>query len=247
MYENASCVLQGQASDIAIHAEEILKLKGQINRLYEQHTKQSIQKLGEPVTLKTWYPKALHFKYNPPSLCLKSTSKASWWKWITLLFCAMSSTVTVSSTQRNLSLLFIPWNNQQHFCWSIVRIKVCDLCLLTGVGMCMQRKPWIEIISWVPPSVWSLESLMRSSSSGHHWKRKTVELCLCLCYCLSLFHCPALTNWAIKPCVGLPKSYIYTCMRYPICHFGSWSGTVFYCLLITQNIFRMEVSGSFVL
>lgn len=38
---------QGQATDIAIQAEEILKLKKQINGLYAKHTNQPLDIIGE--------------------------------------------------------------------------------------------------------------------------------------------------------------------------------------------------------
>lgn len=37
---------QGQASDILIHAEEILKLKNLITRLYVKHTGQTAEEIG---------------------------------------------------------------------------------------------------------------------------------------------------------------------------------------------------------
>ena len=39
--------LQGQATDIQIQAEEILKLKKQLNQLYVKHTNQPIEVIGE--------------------------------------------------------------------------------------------------------------------------------------------------------------------------------------------------------
>ena len=36
---------QGQASDIAIHAKEILKIKGQLNQLLADHTGQPIENI----------------------------------------------------------------------------------------------------------------------------------------------------------------------------------------------------------
>ena len=38
---------QGQATDIQIQAEEILKLKKQINKLYVKHTGQALDAIGE--------------------------------------------------------------------------------------------------------------------------------------------------------------------------------------------------------
>ena len=38
---------QGQATDIMIHAEEILKLKRLVNNLYVKHTGQSAEEIGE--------------------------------------------------------------------------------------------------------------------------------------------------------------------------------------------------------
>ena len=40
------CCLQGQASDIAIHAEEFIKLKSLLNRLLAQHTGQPVETIG---------------------------------------------------------------------------------------------------------------------------------------------------------------------------------------------------------
>ena len=37
---------QGQATDIAIQAEEIMKLKRQINRIYAKHTGQPLETIG---------------------------------------------------------------------------------------------------------------------------------------------------------------------------------------------------------
>lgn len=38
--------MQGQASDIAIHAQEIIKLRERLCRLYEQHTGQDMDVIG---------------------------------------------------------------------------------------------------------------------------------------------------------------------------------------------------------
>jgi ATP-dependent Clp protease protease subunit len=38
---------QGQASDIDIHAREILKIRAQLNEIFAQHTGQSVEKIGE--------------------------------------------------------------------------------------------------------------------------------------------------------------------------------------------------------
>ncbi|MGB4269196.1 MAG: ATP-dependent Clp endopeptidase proteolytic subunit ClpP [Spirochaetota bacterium] len=40
---------QGQASDIAIHAKEILKIKSKLNEIYAIHTKQPIEKIEKDV------------------------------------------------------------------------------------------------------------------------------------------------------------------------------------------------------
>jgi ATP-dependent Clp protease protease subunit len=40
---------QGQASDIAIHAKEILKIKSKLNEIYALHTKQPIEKIEKDV------------------------------------------------------------------------------------------------------------------------------------------------------------------------------------------------------
>lgn len=44
------CV-QGQATDIAIQAEEILKLKRQINNIYAKHTGQLLETIGRHAQL----------------------------------------------------------------------------------------------------------------------------------------------------------------------------------------------------
>ena len=41
------CLLQGQATDIQIQAEEILKQKRVINQLYEKHTNQPLEFVGK--------------------------------------------------------------------------------------------------------------------------------------------------------------------------------------------------------
>jgi hypothetical protein len=38
---------KGQATDIMIHAEEILKLKQLVNKLYVKHTGQTIEEIGK--------------------------------------------------------------------------------------------------------------------------------------------------------------------------------------------------------
>jgi len=40
---------QGQASDIAIHAKEILKIKEKLNEIYTIHTKQPLEKIEKDV------------------------------------------------------------------------------------------------------------------------------------------------------------------------------------------------------
>lgn len=46
MIHQPSGGVQGQATDIRIQAEEILKLKSQINSLYAKHTGTEIQRIG---------------------------------------------------------------------------------------------------------------------------------------------------------------------------------------------------------
>lgn len=46
-----SLCLQGQASDIAIQAREILKMRDSINQLYVKHCKQDIKDVG----MYCWY------------------------------------------------------------------------------------------------------------------------------------------------------------------------------------------------
>jgi ATP-dependent Clp protease protease subunit len=47
---NTHIVFQGQATDIMIHAQEIVKLKRQLNDLYVKHTKQPIAVIGMLLT-----------------------------------------------------------------------------------------------------------------------------------------------------------------------------------------------------
>lgn len=47
MIHQPSGGVQGQATDIQIQAEEILKLKKQINRLYVKHTGLELLRIGE--------------------------------------------------------------------------------------------------------------------------------------------------------------------------------------------------------
>lgn len=46
---SVSLCVQGQATDIAIQAEEILKLKRQINNIYAKHTGQPLETIGRHV------------------------------------------------------------------------------------------------------------------------------------------------------------------------------------------------------
>ena len=46
--------MQGQVSDIAIHAQEILRMRSSLNEIYASHTGQSVDVIGEQ-----------HY-YNPP-------------------------------------------------------------------------------------------------------------------------------------------------------------------------------------
>lgn len=48
-------IFQGQATDIQIQAEEILKMKKQINQLYVKHTAKDIATIGEVHQLFTHY------------------------------------------------------------------------------------------------------------------------------------------------------------------------------------------------
>lgn len=47
MTMHALFIVKGQATDIQIQAEEILKLKRIINNLYVKHTKQPLEKIGK--------------------------------------------------------------------------------------------------------------------------------------------------------------------------------------------------------
>lgn len=53
---------QGQATDIAIQAEEILKLKKQINEIYAKHTRQPLSVIGESTTIAHTLHRGLRFK-----------------------------------------------------------------------------------------------------------------------------------------------------------------------------------------
>ena len=57
-----SCLLllQGAAADIAIHAQEILFLRRQLNKIYQHHTKQSIELLGVLICRCAWIPALPH-------------------------------------------------------------------------------------------------------------------------------------------------------------------------------------------
>ena len=43
--------MQGQATDIAIQAEEIIKLKALLNGVLSKHTKQPLERIGMPHTI----------------------------------------------------------------------------------------------------------------------------------------------------------------------------------------------------
>lgn len=47
VFFNIRLMFQGQATDIQIQAEEIIKLKKQINSLYVKHTGLSLEKIGK--------------------------------------------------------------------------------------------------------------------------------------------------------------------------------------------------------
>jgi len=47
MVHQPSGGFQGQASDIALHAEEILALRGRLNQIYADHTGQKVEKVAE--------------------------------------------------------------------------------------------------------------------------------------------------------------------------------------------------------
>lgn len=44
--EGVGCIVQGQASDIRIHAEEITRLSKRLNQIYAKHTGQSENLIG---------------------------------------------------------------------------------------------------------------------------------------------------------------------------------------------------------
>lgn len=46
-------ILQGQATDIAIQAQEILKLKTTINTIYAKHTQKDVKEIGEWINPKS--------------------------------------------------------------------------------------------------------------------------------------------------------------------------------------------------
>jgi ATP-dependent Clp protease protease subunit len=47
MVHQPSAGFQGQATDIQIHAKEILSLKERLNKIYSKHTGQSIKEISE--------------------------------------------------------------------------------------------------------------------------------------------------------------------------------------------------------
>ena len=47
MVHQPSGGFQGQATDIEIHAKEIIDLKGRLNAIYSKHTSQSVKKISE--------------------------------------------------------------------------------------------------------------------------------------------------------------------------------------------------------
>ena len=47
MVHQPSGGFQGQATDIEIHAKEIIDLKGRLNAIYSKHTGQSVKKISE--------------------------------------------------------------------------------------------------------------------------------------------------------------------------------------------------------
>lgn len=47
MIHQPSGGVQGQATDILIHVEEIIKLKKQLNNIYANHTKKSLDEIGK--------------------------------------------------------------------------------------------------------------------------------------------------------------------------------------------------------
>ena len=47
MVHQPSGGFQGQATDIEIHAKEIIDLKGRLNSIYSKHTGQSVKKISE--------------------------------------------------------------------------------------------------------------------------------------------------------------------------------------------------------
>ena len=70
-------VEQGQATDIQIQAEEIIKLKKQINQLYVKHTGQPLDVIGElwhssNVTQLTIFTHVFGFLIFPDSMRLKN-------------------------------------------------------------------------------------------------------------------------------------------------------------------------------
>jgi ATP-dependent Clp protease protease subunit len=47
MVHQPSAEFQGQATDIQIHAKEILSLKERLNKIYSKHTGQSIKEISQ--------------------------------------------------------------------------------------------------------------------------------------------------------------------------------------------------------
>ncbi|MBL4585319.1 MAG: ATP-dependent Clp endopeptidase proteolytic subunit ClpP [Pseudomonadales bacterium] len=55
---------QGQASDIAIHAQEIIDIKNRLNRILAEHTKQDIDKIAEDTDRDNFMDSASAVKYG---------------------------------------------------------------------------------------------------------------------------------------------------------------------------------------
>ena len=70
------CV-QGQATDIAIQAEEILKLKRQINNIYAKHTGQPLETIGR-IAKMFIYPLTHIFLLDGPVLLEWDTTHATY-------------------------------------------------------------------------------------------------------------------------------------------------------------------------
>lgn len=63
------CAVQGQVSDIAIHAQEILRMRTNLNQIYAKHTGQSVDLIGMPGLSRLPQPNRCKICSCCPNLC----------------------------------------------------------------------------------------------------------------------------------------------------------------------------------